>query len=92
MIEFKVSYDGFIRIDQATQWDANGRPGLEIQFAAGPWKGEIDQRVYDLEQAIEALLKKEIADEELRRKNIALQDAWEKYQILLGLTRDGSPN
>lgn len=89
MIKIKSNDEEFLSITQMQNYDMyDGSPRIDIVASSGLWKNDIDTRLTALEDQMAALLAKELADEELRRSNAALLDAWEKYQLTLQLVKE----
>lgn len=88
MIKFEQGYDDFIQITRSQEFDgASGEYYLKVNFEAGHWKTEVENRLNQVENQLEQLIQLGLAEAQLRESNVTLKDAWDKYQVTLALVK-----
>jgi hypothetical protein len=87
-MSFQIQSDlEFIDVQQWSMSDQYGKPSITYNFAPGPWKNEVESRISDLEQMVQALVQENEELRAFRESHPAVKDAWDKYQETVNLTR-----
>lgn len=90
MIKIVGDWDAWFKIDRQPYYD-NGIQGIEVAIRPGERLLELQRAHNALKDDVTNLLVwyKACQEEgELRKKSPALQDAWEKYQIIKTLVKE----
>lgn len=88
-----VSADpGFINVTTMQDYSAtNGQPALTIQLNPGYEISTINFRVVELENKVNKLMSDQENTMRLIKSNVALNDLYEKYMVMLALVKENDP-
>lgn len=89
MLDIKSDYS-WIQVNKNISYN-NGQQGIDVYLTAGPELNSMREKVNQTFDAVELLKRviQELKDEdELRKRNPALQEAWNHYRMIYALVKD----